>query len=329
VAIALIAVALVAAAAVFIVSRLPGPVPVPSTSPAGHATTATAAADQAPETVVESFLEAVAASQADVALGLLNDPPADTTFLTDAVLTQSASLAALTNIQTSPAIVSGKSASVSVTYRLGDTPVSDQYTLTLVGQQWLISTPLATQLLFFIDAGGAGLAINGVPLDGGGLLGQSSFLPGTYAFSVTNSYLTTSTRFVVGTMTDPPVLIDSPVSLAADAGNRLSQAAQQKLEACLAAKEAQPAGCGFGTGQLRDGATPDWSTVTRTVTAGTVASAVWTLGTGNVTHVSADLDITLDVKLHSTAGSQYGGDDHIWSATADISNPDAVVITFG
>ena len=83
---------------------------------------------------VKSYLDALAAGQAAVALALGKDQPTDTTFLTDAVLADSLKRAPITAITVSPPDDEYDN-SIEASYKLGDQQVNETFTVQKTGRQ--------------------------------------------------------------------------------------------------------------------------------------------------------------------------------------------------
>jgi hypothetical protein len=189
---------------------------------------------------VKAYLEALAAGKADAALALGNDQPADKTFLTDAVLADSNSRAPITEINV-PEVNDEYTYSVDASYKLGDEPVTEKYSVSKSGAGWKIRTAFVEMNLTYVRAKTLPLTVNKVPVK----TDKIRVFPGSYAFSSGNKY--------VGYGDETALLVKSPTTYASTSDLRPTlteagadafvAAAKVTLGACTKSKVLAPPGC--------------------------------------------------------------------------------------
>lgn len=267
---------------------------------------------------VRGYLEALAASDSAAALSYADQPPSDTTLLTDEVLTASNAVAPITDIQISePA---GKFKPIPVTYMLGDKPVNTEYLATDASGSWKIYDVTADILL--IDMNGVPIAINGVPVTDT----EVAVFPGAYTATTTNElYKVKGGTFLIDSPTrfTPPTM---QLDLSSTGQQRLRAAAQKQLNHCLDQTSLAPKGCGFsiranGTGAVK----AKWS-----IRSGknVMKNADFRLQFGAPSSAWAYTSVGLNVKGYNKAGSYVGkGTASISRANAEVSG-NTVSVTF-
>jgi hypothetical protein len=194
---AALAVILMAVLAVVVATRGgPGANPSGNTSTQGQqAKPSQSAAPQhapRPSDAVAGYLQALAEGDAAAALSFAADPAPTGPLLTDEVLVESGERAALTEIQV-PVVEDQNATSVSATYTLGNSAVSESFDVVKVGDTWRLSRAVKDLDLSFIVTGPVPVKINGVNVD------QESVavLPGSYAFTTGLPYVGYGSKNVV------------------------------------------------------------------------------------------------------------------------------------
>lgn len=188
-----------------------------------------------------AYLEAIARADAQGALSTLAEKPANLTLLTNEVLTASRSVAPLTDIAvTNPASEGGSDATVAVSYRLGDQPVSATLHLTGDGRtQWLIADGTADLKL----ENTTGLLINSVAVT----QPTNPVFPGAYTVSTgTDNISLEGTASAVVADPDAAATLTVTPSLTEAGKQHIHNALKARLDECLASNESQPANCPFG-----------------------------------------------------------------------------------
>jgi hypothetical protein len=184
----------------------------PKANPGGSTSTAAGQQTNAPQSsapqatprpsdAVAAYLQALAAGNATAALAYAADPAPTGPLLTNEVLTESRKRAPLTAIHV-PVVEDQKASSVSATYRLGSSAVSESFDVVKVGNIWKLSRAVKDLDLTFMIGGSIPLKINGVKVKEDSV----AVLPGSYAF--------TSGLHYVGYGSKNVVLVKSPYAVA-------------------------------------------------------------------------------------------------------------------
>jgi serine/threonine protein kinase len=197
----------------------------------------TEAARQDARLAAQHYLEALARGQASAALALSDSPPANSQFLTDAVLQQAIAVAPITDITATNPTAGGSTnpdaQRVIIAARFGATPSQTSVWVRRKPGGWRLDNTTATVPLGPTAAQSAlpkAVAIWGVPTNG---TNPAVVFPGVLMFSSSN-------RFVDISSAPVPVLLDSlstdapppPVRLTA----ALNDAGRQGLEAAMDAR---------------------------------------------------------------------------------------------
>jgi hypothetical protein len=176
-----------------------------------------------PSDAVTAYLQALAAGDAVAALSYAADPAPTGPLLTNEVLAESVNRAALSEIQV-PVVEDQNAQSVSATYTLGDSAVSESFDVVKVGDSWRLSRAVKDLDLSFIVGGSVPVKINGVEVDQDSV----AVLPGSYEF-------TTGLRYV-GYGSKNVVLVKSPY-VEADTYRIQSQLTKSGKKAVISATE--------------------------------------------------------------------------------------------
>jgi hypothetical protein len=137
-----------------------------------------------PSDAVMGYLQALAAGDAVGALSFAADPAPTGPLLTDEVLARSGEDAELTEIQV-PVVEDQNATSVSATYTLGNTAVSESFDVVNVGNTWKLSRAVKDLDISFIVDGSVPVKINGVDVDQDSV----AVLPGSYTFTTGLPYI--------------------------------------------------------------------------------------------------------------------------------------------
>jgi hypothetical protein len=176
-----------------------------------------------PSDAVTAYLQALAAGDAVAALSYAADPAPTGPLLTNEVLAESRDRAALTEIQV-PAVEDQNAKSVSATYTLGNSAVSESYDVVKVGDSWKLSRAVKDLDLSFLQSGSVPVKINGVEVDQDSV----AVLPGSYEFTTGLHY--------VGYGSQNEVLVKSPY-VEADTYRIQSQLTKSGKKAVISATE--------------------------------------------------------------------------------------------
>ena len=241
---AALAVILMAVLAVVVATRLgPAANPGGTTSTQGQANPSQNTAPQQasrPSDAVSGYLQALAAGDAVAALSFAADPAPTGPLLTNEVLVKSGDRAALTEIQVQ--VVEDQNAkSVSATYTLGNSPVSESFDVVKVADTWKLSRAVKDLDLGFIVDGSVPVKINGVEVD------QESVavLPGSYAFTTGLPYVGYGSKNVV-LVKSPYVEADTyriQSQLTKSGKKAVISATKKSYKKCLDAHSLSPKNC--------------------------------------------------------------------------------------
>lgn len=198
-----------------------------------------------PVAVVRSYLEAVAAGDADKAKAFAVVPPKDGPTLTGDFLRAAVAKNPLTHIVVGEVQEPGTAPYVDATYLVGSTEVSGRFTLSRVDRRWKLNDVVATASR--PQAWGSlHTQVNGTEIS---TFEDIRLFPGSYV-------LTSGTSLLA--FENPTIIISSPGKYQAkvtvfaprltDAGKTATiAAAQDFLKACLLVQSLAPRGCGMGT----------------------------------------------------------------------------------
>lgn len=227
-----------------------------------------------PSDAVRLYLEALASGNAEAALALSEDTPADKTFLTDAVLKASNDRAPITEINV-PEVSDKYTYSVEATYKMGDQAVSEDFNVSESGGTWKLSRAYVENNFSYLRHKTLPMMINGVEVK----TDKVRLFPGSYEFTTGLKNIDYGSENVL--------LIQSPSGYASatdirptltEAGyNAFVKSAKTQISSCLKQKKLAPSGCPFGlkarTGQRID-----------------EKSIVWTLKEDPFANLKAELD---------------------------------------
>lgn len=196
-----------------------------------------------PSDAVRAYLQALAAGKAATALALGSEQPADKTFLTDAVLAASNKRAPITNINV-PEVTSAYTYDVDASYKLGNQPVTDKYTVTKSSGSWKVQDSFVDMDLKYLRNDTLPLLLNGVAVK----TDKVRLFPGSYAFTSNNSYIDYGSDNVVllKSPSDYASTTDVKPTLTAAGAAAFKQTVETKLVSCAKSKALLPAGCPNG-----------------------------------------------------------------------------------
>jgi len=214
-----------------------------STPPADPSNTPSPAAAAKPSDAVKGYLDALAAGDANTAIGFGSAEPADKTFLTDEVLKGSAAKNPITEINV-PEVSDAYAYSVSASYTLGKTKVSGDFNVAKEGDSWKLSEVAQKIDLQNIRTTTLPMTINSVKVQTDnvylfpGVYAVSSGLP---AVSYGNGSLT------VKSLADYTSTSDLDPTLTGVGKTDFIKQSKALLASCLGQKSLAPKGCGFHT----------------------------------------------------------------------------------
>jgi hypothetical protein len=260
-----------------------------------------------PSTVVTDYLTALSKGDAKTALSYLSDPADDDTLLTDDVLAASNTIAPITAIKVVDEPTGSGSGDVTVSYLLGDTPVTTTYSVYDTGDDdgWKLSGGLGSLSVAQFD--GLGLTVNGQAVDGDSV----DVFPGSYELATTlpNFALTGETTL---TVTEPYASADTSgiEPGLSDAGTAQFRSLVQAAVAACVASTTLAAGCGIDLpATLSDGTQLVEGTIQRTLdadTTTTLGSLEATLSYDNPTLAQGDYIGAVDVTAQCSQDGSTG-----------------------
>jgi hypothetical protein len=145
-----------------------------------------------PSDAVMGYLQALAAGDAVAALSFAADPAPTGPLLTNEVLARSGERAELTEIKV-PVVEDQNATSVSATYTLGNSAVSESFDVVKAADTWKLSRAVKDLDIGFIVGGSVPVKINGVDVDQDSV----AVLPGSYAFTTGLPYVGYGSKNVV------------------------------------------------------------------------------------------------------------------------------------
>jgi hypothetical protein len=193
-----------------------------------------------PSDAVTAYLQALAAGDAVAALSYAADPAPTGRLLTNEVLAESRERAPLTEIQV-PVVEDQSAKSVSATYTLGDSTVSESFDVVKVGDSWKLSRAVKDLDLSFIADGSVPVKINGVKVTESSV----AVLPGSYAFTTGLPYVGYGSKNVV-LVKSPYVEADTyriQSQLTKSGKKAVISATKKSYNKCLDAHSLNPKNC--------------------------------------------------------------------------------------
>ena len=248
---------------------------------------------------VKAYLEALAAGKAATALALGDEQPADTTFLTDAVLADSNKRAPITAINVPP-VTDPYAFSVNASYKLGSQAVNEKFNVKKSGTSWKLYDSTQDLNLSYVRSRTIPMTINSVPVK----TDKVTVFPGSYVVSSGNKNIVYGNggALTVKSPSDYTSVTDLRPTLSSAGTDAFVASVKSKVDACLAQKKLAPAGCPFGVREL-SGQKIKLSTIHWTLEDAPLANLKPTLDSQNpaVAKVSASL------QFHFTAkGTSFG-----------------------
>jgi hypothetical protein len=193
-----------------------------------------------PSDAVAGYLQALAAGDAVAALSYAADPAPTGPLLTNGVLVESGERAALTEIQV-PVVDDQNATSVSATYTLGDSAVSESFDVVKVSDTWKLSRAVKDLDINFIVGGPVPVKINGVTVDQDSV----AVLPGSYSFTTGLPYVGYGSKNVV-LVKSPYVEADTyriQSQLTNSGEKAVISAAKKRYNRCLDINSLKPKNC--------------------------------------------------------------------------------------
>jgi hypothetical protein len=213
-----------------------------------------------PSDAVAGYLQALAAGDAVAALSYAADPAPTGPLLINEVLVESGERAALTGIQV-PVVEDQNATSVSATYTLGKSSVSESFDVVKVADTWKLSRAVRDLDISFIVGGSVPVKINGVTVDQDSV----AVLPGSYAFTTGLPYVGYGSKNVV-LVRSPYVEADTyriQSQLTKSGEKAVISAAKKRYKKCLDVNSLTPKNCPikFGSKYSYKKSTINWQQV--------------------------------------------------------------------
>jgi hypothetical protein len=237
-----------------------GTAPTGGTAPPGATSAPPQVVNSKADEAVKSYLDALAAGQAAVALALGKDQPTDTTFLTDAVLADSLKRAPITAITVSPPDDEYDS-SIEASYKLGDQQVNETFTVQKAGDNYLLYDITQNINVEAIRSRTLPLLINGVAVQ----TDEVHLFPGSYQITSGNEYANYGSGLLVVKHPNDYPDADLRPELTKAGADAFLDAAKAKLAACVKEQKLRPSGCSFFNLREREGQDIDEKTIKRTI----------------------------------------------------------------
>jgi len=192
---------------------------------------------------VKTYLEALAAGEADAALALGEETPADKTFLTDAVLADSNARAPITDINV-PEVSDESSYKVDASYKIGEDAVNESFYVTKSGDGWKVKDTFAELNLSYSRSKTLPMVINGVPVK----TDKIRIFPGSYEFTSGSKYVDYGAEnvLVVESPSEYPSSAKIRPTLSEGGAEAFIKSAKDQIGVCLKKRELAPSGCPFG-----------------------------------------------------------------------------------
>lgn len=215
----------------------------PNTNPGGQGPGGSSAPPLAvkPSDAVKAYLEALAAGQAETALSLGDSAPADTTFLTDAVLAESNKLAPITEINV-PEVNDEYAYEVDASFKLGKQAVTESFNVTKAGDQWKLRDTYNEVDLSFSRTRNIPMIVNGVQAK----TTKLRLFPGAYQFATGSPNITwgeTSTLLIQSPSDYPRSATDLKPTLSAAGEKTFIAAVTASVDKCLELRNLSNPGC--------------------------------------------------------------------------------------
>ena len=214
----------------------------PAATPGGSGGTSAPPAEAAlPSDAVRGFLEALAAGDAQTALGYAQTQPTDTTFLTNEVLAASAKLAPITGINV-PEVNDEYAYSVDASYKLGSQAVNTSFTVEKEGDAWKLR-----EVAYDLDLGSQRsktlpMVVNGVSVATDSIL----LFPCSYEFTTGSKnvgYGKSNVLAVQSPSDYPRGLAEIQPTLTSAGEKEFTSALENSLEKCMKSKKMENPGC--------------------------------------------------------------------------------------
>jgi hypothetical protein len=190
---------------------------------------------------VKGYLDALAAGDAQTALGFASTAPADTTFLTNEVLAASNKTAPMTAVNV-PEVDDEYAYRVTASYKLGSQNVSADFSVEKEGDTWKMREVAADLDLQSKRDKTLPMIINGVAVQSN----KIALFPGAYTFTSGNKlvdYGKSNTLIVKSASDYPTGLSDIEPTLTSAGEKAFTSAVKDNVKKCMKSKDLKNSGC--------------------------------------------------------------------------------------
>lgn len=277
-----------------------------------------------PDAAIHAYFAALNAGDATSIIAMAESMPADTTLLTNEVLTQATSDTQITDVSIAE---STDKRSFPVTYTIAGHTVADMFQLNKDSAgSYRLATIALPMSVNPIPASQVGLRVNGVPVTSS----KITVFPGTYTMTLDSPmYQLQPDTFVVDSLIRPPSLQDNQVSLTDQGIEDVRKAAGDHLTWCLANKETVKPECGLNyTGTFDDQKLVTDSLECKVSSgAGAIDRAEIVVNSNDVAQMSAELDMKWNCVMKAENGKLYQGTHTVPGFNAEVTS-EGIKVTF-
>ena len=255
---------------------------------------------------VQAFLQALADSDAEKALGYAKEKPTENTqLLTREVLAEANKRAAITVGPLEPAAVTEgaqgewDTGTVQAKYRIGDKDQTVEFPVSRVGQDWKLDKPTAK-----VDLGldGPERVVNGAKVPPG----SYEMFPGTYSVTSANPLIGFSGGdFTLADPGDPNVDWTADAVLTEEGKKQSSDATRAAIDACMRKRELNPPDCPFIGGRVEPNVQLDNSTIRWLLKNDPMAGVNWRFSDSTMS-AAASVPVASELQASLTVGGRRG-----------------------
>ncbi len=270
---------------------------------------------------VRGYLKALAAGDADAALGFAAAQPEDATLLISPVLRAAHADAPLTAIEVGGSASEATRQFVSARYNLGDQAIGTA--LEVVRQEdgvWRLPRVAATVDLSALRPREVPLTINGEPVSSS----RPALFPGHYTIATTaERYAVENPDFVVPSAIEQPQ-VRATLTLSERGRDEIIAAAQAHLTDCVKRRKLEPEGCGFAIANP-SGTKLKESTMRWAVHSGDDLLAETALTLDQPGSATGSVNIVVRGEVSGTDGSRWKASVRLTRMRADLTGDEVAV----
>jgi hypothetical protein len=277
-----------------------------------------------PGQAVENYLHALAQADAAAALSYTRTAPADTTFLTSAILQENQANHPIANIEVGEPEKRYSPTYITATYTMGEEEITAEFTVQRHSGRWFLDGGFIDLDISEVNAL-LPLSINGHDV---GNKTRVQLFPGVYTMSVNQPMIA---------FTNPLMILEYPEShpdysmdftLSEEGLAKVDEIASAHLNACINRKEIKPHDCGFG---FDGGPELDENSITWTLTGDTPdwATLDYQLDLEDFSSATAWVEIPIKFDALSMDRLDHFGDStKIQAVRVDLTNPYMITVSF-